>query len=134
MFEKHELIWYRISNTIGKKKGKQLVYIEKYLNTKLKLYNDKIKTYLQGKKPLKKYSPLFKTSLVHRGLLWIMPLWKYSFIMLVRYVIWRVLYAIWWVHYVIWGVPYVIWVRYDSIPIQCVCSMTKLVEQKIFNT
>ena len=76
MYEKHELIWYRISNTIEKNKGKQLVYIEKYLNTKLKLYNDKIKKYLQGKMPLKKYSPLFKPSLVHRGLLWIMPLGK----------------------------------------------------------
>ena len=50
VLEKYELIWNRISRTIG------TILNTKYLNTKLKSYNSKVNTDFHDKKPSKNVS------------------------------------------------------------------------------
>ena len=50
LLEKHNEIWKKIQNSIKKKFDSKPVYNEKYLKTKIKSYNGKIKTNFHNNK------------------------------------------------------------------------------------
>ena len=50
LLEKHNEIWKKIQNSIKKKLDSKPVYTEKYLKTKIKSYNGKIKTNFHNNK------------------------------------------------------------------------------------
>ena len=56
LLKKYIKIWQRVSNLTNKELDSEPVYgdNDKYINTKIKLYGDKVNTNFQGKKSQKK--------------------------------------------------------------------------------
>ena len=50
LLKKYTKIWEKISDLIGKKLDSEIVYSDKYIKAKIKLYNNNTNTNFQGKK------------------------------------------------------------------------------------